>query len=129
MYYRYYHDPGHHNTVAHLGVRTATHKLIHFWKQDKYEMFDLVKDPTEQNNLLFATESANTPEVAAKFAELKAEIARLQKEYRDDGQFADPSTWPRDGVDGRFAEKQALGTKTVSEAIALAQPDVREVLK
>ena len=28
IYYRYYHDPGHHNTRAHYGVRTATHKLI-----------------------------------------------------------------------------------------------------
>jgi len=45
MYYRYYHDPGHHNTVAHLGVRTATHKLIHYWKKDAYELFDLTADP------------------------------------------------------------------------------------
>ena len=28
MYYRYYHDPGDHNTRAHYGVRTRTHKLI-----------------------------------------------------------------------------------------------------
>ena len=28
IYYRYYHDPGNHNTAAHYGVRTATHKLI-----------------------------------------------------------------------------------------------------
>ncbi len=122
MYYRYYHDPGHHNTVAHLGVRTATHKLIHFWKQDKYEMYDLIKDPIEQNNLLFSPESAKSPEVAAKFSELKGEIARLQKEYRDDGQFADPSTWPNTGSDGPFNSKSPLGTKTVSEAIVLSQP-------
>ena len=31
IYYRYYHDPGHHNTRAHYGVRTATHKLISYW--------------------------------------------------------------------------------------------------
>ena len=30
MYYRYYHDPGDHNTRAHYGVRTLTHKLIYF---------------------------------------------------------------------------------------------------
>ena len=52
-YYRYYHDPGHHNTAAHYGVRTATHKLIYYWKKDAYELFDLTKDPTEQHNLLF----------------------------------------------------------------------------
>ena len=41
MYYRYYHDPGHHNTRAHYGVRTRTHKLIYYWKKDQWELFDL----------------------------------------------------------------------------------------
>ncbi len=45
MYYRYYHDPGHHDTRAHYGVRTATHKLIYFWKKDQWELFDLRCDP------------------------------------------------------------------------------------
>ena len=43
MYYRYYHDPGDHNTRAHYGVRTRTHKLIYFWKKDQWELFDLVQ--------------------------------------------------------------------------------------
>ena len=38
MYYRYYHDPGDHNTRAHYGVRTTTHKLIYFWKKDQWEL-------------------------------------------------------------------------------------------
>ncbi len=46
-YYRYYHDPGDHNTRAHYGVRTLTHKLIYFWKKDQWEMYDLVRDPDE----------------------------------------------------------------------------------
>lgn len=119
VYYRYYHDPGHHNTVAHLGVRTATHKLIHYWKQDTYEMFDLVNDPAEQNNLLFSEASRNKPEIAAKFAELKAEIARLQKQYKDDGQFAYPSTWPKGGSDGPFDDKKPVGKKSIAEAMQL----------
>ena len=73
VYYRYYHDPGHHNTRAHYGVRTATHKLIHYWKKDAWELFDLTRDPTEQRNI------AGDPEQASKLADLKAEIARLQK--------------------------------------------------
>lgn len=120
IYYRYYHDPGHHHTVAHLGVRTATHKLIHFWKQDTYEMFDLVRDPSEQRNLLHSGESARQPEVAAKFAELKAELARLQQYYQDDGRYADPATWPPGSADGPFGDKQPSGTKTVAEAITLS---------
>jgi len=118
VYYRYYHDPGHHNTAAHLGVRTATHKLIYYWKQDAYEMFDLTKDPAEQRNLLYDDANAKRPEVAAKFTELKAELARLQKEFKDDGQYADPATWPAGSADGPFNQYRPIGTKTVAEAIA-----------
>jgi len=119
VYYRYYHDPGHHHTAAHLGVRTITHKLIHYWKKDAYELFDLTRDPTEQHNLLYTADEARKPEIAAKFAELKAELARLQQEYQDDGQYADPATWPAGSADGPFDDKQPSGTKTVAEAITL----------
>ncbi len=122
IYYRYYHSPGHHNTAAHFGVRTATHKLIHYWKQDAYEMFDLAADPTEQRNLLYSPADATKPEVAAKFAELKAELARLQKEFKDDGLYADPATWPSGDVDASLDDKPPSGKKTVAEAIALSIP-------
>lgn len=120
VYYRYYHDPGDHHTAAHLGVRTSTHKLIHYWKKDAYEMFDLTKDPTEQLNLLDA--QAKEPGIAAKFAELKAEIARLQKEYKDDGQYANSADWPAGSTYGPFNDKKPIGTKTVTEAIASSIP-------
>lgn len=120
FYYRYYHSPGHHNTAAHYGVRTATHKLIHYWQKDAYEMFDLTKDPAEQHNLLFSAAEAKQPEVAAKFAELKAEIARLQQEFKDDGRYADSATWPGGGVDGPFNGYQPTGTKSIAEAMAAA---------
>ncbi|MBA3314260.1 MAG: sulfatase [Planctomycetota bacterium] len=116
IYYRYYHDPGHHNTAAHLGVRTDTHKLIYYWKKDAYEMFDLTADPTEQRNLLHT--EANDPAVLAKFNELKQEISRLQKEYKDEDQYADSSEWPAGSADGPFNDKRLVGVKTVSEAIA-----------
>jgi len=118
VYYRYYHDPGHHNTAAHLGVRTATHKLIYYWKKDAYEMFDLRVDPCEQHNFLYYADEAKKPEVAATFAELKAEIVRLQTQYKDDGRYADPATWPAGSADGPFSDKQPIGVKTVAEAIA-----------
>lgn len=123
VYYRYYHDPGHHNTAAHLGVRTATHKLIHYWKQDAYEMFDLLQDPAEQHNLLHDPTAAAQPAIAARFAALKAEITRLQQEYGDDGRYADPATWPPGSADGPFEGKQPSGIKTVTEAIALTAGD------
>ena len=117
IYYRYYHDPGHHQTAAHLGVRTATHKLIYYWKKDAYEMFDLTQDPTEQHNLLYTEESSKQPEIVAKFAALKAEISRLQKEYKDNGEFADSATWPPGSADGPFNDKKPAGVKTVAAAI------------
>lgn len=118
LYYRYYHDPGDHNTASHFGVRTPTHKLIYYWKKDQYELFDITKDPTEQHNLLFSPAEAKQPAVAKKFAELKAEIARLQKLYRDENQYANREQWPAGSADGPFTDKQPLGAKTVAQAIA-----------
>jgi arylsulfatase A-like enzyme len=82
-YYRYYHDPGHHKTAAHYGVRTETHKLIYFWKKDQWEMYDLVRDPHEQRNLY------SDPAQAETVARLKEELFRLKRELQDDDQFAD----------------------------------------
>jgi arylsulfatase A-like enzyme len=92
MYYRYYHDPGHHNTRAHYGVRTKTHKLIYVWKKDQWELYDLVKDPKEMHNLY------GQPAQATLTARLKTELARLKKEAKDDDQLADVQL-PQ-GVDG-----------------------------
>jgi arylsulfatase A-like enzyme len=92
MYYRYYHDPGHHNTRAHYGVRTRTHKLIYFWKKDQWEMFDLEHDPLELHNLY------GVPEHDKVTAGLKAELAKLKKAFKDEDQLADEQL--PGGVDG-----------------------------
>ena len=92
MYYRYYHDPGDHNTRAHYGVRTPTHKLIYFWKKDQWELFDLVNDPHELHNLY------GQPGHETITAELKAELLRLKQALGDEDQFADRPA--ADGVDG-----------------------------
>ena len=72
MYYRYYHDPGDHNTRAHYGVRTRTHKLIYFWKKDQWELFDLAADPLELHNLY------GEPGHEQLTAGLKAELAAAE---------------------------------------------------
>jgi arylsulfatase A-like enzyme len=95
MYYRYYHDPGDHNTRAHYGVRTRTHKLIYFWKKDQWELFDLVNDPYELHNLY------GEPGQDALTATLKQELARLKREVRDDDQLAEAQL--PNGVDGPVA--------------------------
>jgi arylsulfatase A-like enzyme len=94
FYYRYYHDPGDHNTRAHYGLRTTTHKLIHYWRQDAWELFDLRSDPDELTNL------ANDPQHAALLEDLKRQLAHAKQAVGDDDQFAD--TQPPHGVDGPF---------------------------
>jgi arylsulfatase A-like enzyme len=96
MYYRYYHDPGDHNTRAHYGVRTRTHKLIYFWKKDQWELFDLTDDPFELHNLY------GEPGHERLTATLKAELARLKRAVRDDDQFANEQL--PNGVDGPVAK-------------------------
>ena len=96
MYYRYYHDPGDHNTRAHYGVRTATHKLIYFWKKDQWELFDLVRDPNELHNLYGQPGHEKLTET------LKAELQRLKQAVKDDDQFANEQ--PPNGVDGQPAK-------------------------
>ena len=83
FYYRYYHDPGDHNTRAHYGVRTDTHKLIHYWKKNQWEMFDLRTDPNELKNL-FAD-----PRHQEVVSRLKTELFRLKRELKDEDQYAE----------------------------------------
>jgi arylsulfatase A-like enzyme len=96
-YYRYYHDPGDHNTRAHYGVRTMTHKLICFWKKDQWEFYDLTQDPDELHNLY------NDPAQQEAVAKLKLELFRLKKEVKDNDKYAYEQ--PPPGVDGQPAAK------------------------
>ena len=95
MYYRYYHDPGDHNTRAHYGVRTRTHKLIYFPTKNQWELFDLLKDPYELHNLY------GEPGQSALTATLKNELARLKREVKDEDQLAGEQL--PNGVDGPVA--------------------------
>src|SRR6185503_466696 len=92
MYYRYYHDPGDHNTRAHYGVRTLTHKLIYFWKKDQWELFDLVRDPFELHNLY------GQPGHDEITVQLKRELGRLKQSLGDTDQLAEVQL--PNGVDG-----------------------------
>jgi arylsulfatase A-like enzyme len=81
MYYRYYHYPQDHQVQPHFGVRTERHKLICFNKLDQWELYDLKTDPHELKNLY------NDPAHAELVKQLKAELDRLKKELKDEGQF------------------------------------------
>lgn len=60
-YYHYYEYPAEHSVKRHYGIRTATHKLIHFYHDiDEWEMYDLQSDPKEMNNLYGKPDQAET---------------------------------------------------------------------
>jgi arylsulfatase A-like enzyme len=76
MYYRYYYS--HFETEPHFGVRTHEHKLIYFNRINQWELYDLLKDPLEMNNVY------DDPRYRQTVKKLKRELKRLQTELGDD---------------------------------------------
>jgi arylsulfatase A-like enzyme len=90
LYYRYWMHLSHHGVPAHYGVRTKQYKLIYYYgeplgksgavdqpTQPEWELFDLVKDPCEMNNVY------DDPAYADAVRELKAELNRLKDAVGD----------------------------------------------
>jgi len=78
MYYHYYEYPGWHAVKRHYGVRTKRYKLIHFYHDiDEWELYDLQEDPHELNNIY------DDPAYTSIVKELKDELVRLRKKYKD----------------------------------------------
>lgn len=75
LYYHYYEFPGFHSVRAHYGVRTERYKLMHFYKEDIWELYDLESDPQEMDNLY------GRKGMEKITRRLKKELARLQQEY------------------------------------------------
>jgi arylsulfatase A-like enzyme len=79
MYYHYYEYPQPHKVSPHFGVRTMQYKLIRFYGPfHAWELFDLESDPQEMNNLY------GKPGYEKITDELKTELLRLTKEYKDE---------------------------------------------
>lgn len=76
-------DPGFkfftpHRIGPHRGVRTKTHKLIHYYTdRDYYELFDLRKDPNELNNLYGRREESSLA------ADLRFDLQQTREQYGD----------------------------------------------
>jgi arylsulfatase A-like enzyme len=70
--YDYYEWPGPEKVRPHRGIRTKTHKLIHYYLEpQEFELYDLANDPGERNNLY------GLPAHDKIQAELTAALARL----------------------------------------------------
>jgi hypothetical protein len=80
VYYHYYESQATHRVPAMYGVRTATHKLVRYYEPqwNCEELFDLVADPDERQNV------AADPAHADVLAALQQRLSALRAEYGDD---------------------------------------------
>jgi len=76
VYYHYYEFPQPHHVPPHRGVRTEQYKLVHYYRTDEWECFDLKTDPQEMRSVYA------DPAYAEIVQELKQELARLEKQYQ-----------------------------------------------
>ncbi len=75
FYYHYYEGPPAEHTVAeHYGVTDGRYKLIHYYKLNQWELFDLVDDPDELQSIY------GHPNYASVRTRMEAELARLRRE-------------------------------------------------
>ncbi|MFG2194157.1 sulfatase [Streptomyces sp. NPDC048639] len=91
VYYRYFeHLDVSHNVQASYGIRTRTHKLIHYpghgsgqvgaspeTREPEWELFDLERDPEELHNRY------DDPAYASVVGSLTEQLTLLQVQYRD----------------------------------------------
>jgi uncharacterized sulfatase len=61
--------------ARHYGIRGERYKLIHYYQNDEWELFDLQQDPTDQINLYGA------PGYEVLTRDLKRRLARLRQQY------------------------------------------------
>lgn len=78
IYYHYYEYPSVHMVPRHNGIRTNRYKLMHFYRFDEWEFYDLEKDPDELQN------EYNNPDYADVISTVKQQFNDLQKHYDDD---------------------------------------------
>ena len=76
LYYHFYENPGFHGVARHYGVRTERYKLLHYYLNDEWELFDLEKDPSDQVNLYGKTGYESVVE------DLKQRLTALRSRYQ-----------------------------------------------
>ncbi|MGA9333970.1 MAG: sulfatase [Rudaea sp.] len=83
LYYHYYEFVQPHFVYPHYGVRTQRYKLINYYRQNEWELFDLKNDPDEMENL-FAWNGYKVHEgYESVVQDLLAQLRELRHRYRD----------------------------------------------
>jgi arylsulfatase A-like enzyme len=75
IYYHYFEYPGWHMVRRHYGIRTRTHKLIHYYEIGEWELFDLEADPEELRSVY------GHPDYASLQTRLEAQLDSLREHY------------------------------------------------
>ncbi len=78
IYYHYYEFPDEHNVKPHLGIRTERYKLIHFYEDDVWELYDLQNDKNEMNNI-YGKEGTEELTIV-----LKDKLEKLKEQYGEE---------------------------------------------
>ena len=76
LYYHFYENPGFHGVARHYGVHTGRYKLIHYYRNDEWELFDLESDPQELENLYGQAGYENV------INDLEKRLAALRRQYQ-----------------------------------------------
>ncbi len=77
VYYHYYESGGEHNVAKHVGVRSDRYKLIYYYENKDWELYDLQKDPSELNNVY------DNPDYKDIEHTLKNELQIQMKQFKD----------------------------------------------
>jgi arylsulfatase A-like enzyme len=77
VYYHYFEDGGEHNVAKHVGVRSDRYKLIYFYGNNEWELYDLKNDPSELHNIYNDSSHKKIQNV------LKDELQKQMKKYKD----------------------------------------------
>ena len=76
LYYHFYENQEH-KVAKHIGVRTDKYKLIYFYENNEWELYDLITDKHEMNNVY------NNPAYGKIQSMMKAKLEELRKKYKD----------------------------------------------
>jgi len=77
VYYHYYESGGEHNVAKNIGIRSDRYKLINYYENGDWELYDLQKDPNELHNVY------NDPAYAQIQQDLKKQLNLLAEQYKD----------------------------------------------
>ncbi|HEX7359113.1 MAG TPA: sulfatase [Bryobacteraceae bacterium] len=83
MYYHYYEFGGNHWVYPHYGIRTERYKLINYYKENEWELFDLKNDPDEMDSLFQWSGYKVHPSYKDITEQLVGELKQLREQYKD----------------------------------------------